>query len=95
MNNDTQQALLIKNAYRHPHETNTTALVTANGHVTIAHVDDLNTLFQFTLEQWQEIVDFVSIATWDELRDKPKEKEEDQFTSLNGVPLFRSGITRQ
>lgn len=75
--NDVQQALLIKNAYKHPHETkNTTALVTANGHVTIAHVDNLNTLFQFTLEQWQEIVDFVSIATWDELRDKPEAEKD-------------------
>lgn len=64
--NTVQVGLLIKDAGRHEWK-NRTVIVTANGQVTFAYGQDHNTGMQFTIDQWNEIVQFVGAQV------KPKE----------------------
>lgn len=56
---DTQVALLLRNGFTYRNATNKTVMVTANGHVTLTPVADMDVALQFTLEQWRKIVEFV------------------------------------
>lgn len=60
----TQPALLIQNAYKWKQANNKTVLVAANGHVTLTPIEDVDIAMQFTPEQWQQIVEFVELQTW-------------------------------
>lgn len=56
---DTQVALLLRNAFTYRAATNKTVMVIANGHVTLTPVADIDVAMQFTVGQWNEIVEFV------------------------------------
>lgn len=56
---DSQAALLLRNAYGNRRTPNKTVIVLANGNVTLSAILDMDYAFQFTIEQWNEIVEFV------------------------------------
>lgn len=58
----TQPALLLKDAYKVREAGNKTILVSANGSITFVPLYDMDAPIQLTVEQWNELVDFVDNA---------------------------------
>jgi len=56
---NAQAALLLRDAFTYRAATNKTVMVIANGHVTLTPVGDIDVAMQFTIAQWNEIVEFV------------------------------------
>lgn len=60
---DTQAALLLRNAFTYRMASNKTVMVIANGNVTLTPIGDIDVALQFTPEQWARIVAFVEEQT--------------------------------
>lgn len=58
----TQPALLLKDAYKAREAASKTVLVSANGSVTFMPLHGVDAPIQLTVEQWNELVEFVDNA---------------------------------